>query len=503
MRSTITQILKHRYTMIRSTLYHAKLSAHGSRFLSTLLSKNPNKITVEEIRASNQDDVAGRMSLIKSINHSENSNKQQLIDELIPDFSVYFKLDPSVKNSNEVLLRIIQVNPGRVHTSWDLFQLHSSGPHVSTLLLKTLLNKMINGEIIDQDEKFIIDFDNLYRLQTLLKDHIVNDVSVYEAELNQLLNKLIEDDSVAFIDFLVTDILSPEFTTEYMKTLTNRGSESENCTFLLMFAKIFEQDPALLETEQFIRALDIINFRMDQLESIMLKQTELSQHLSLGFQPLLFKGLDIKMLNYIQESKMDMKPENILLRQKVTESYGIFHNDIDTATNKFHQYQTHANYGIEFVGATLAKVFGYQAIKQNKEVFASVATALVPQDSITVKLLQSLIISQSYFNSETGLTIYNEYINQLSSDLIQNTGRSSKGLLTEAVVLAFLQNNDRSFASLIFDKAIENKVISHESEISTIKKLFKAYSDCFVEDEDWSKAKIKMNEFVLQFMKNL
>ncbi|KAG7661766.1 uncharacterized protein J8A68_004714 [[Candida] subhashii] len=490
--------------MIRTVLHNSRALTSGRRFLSTLLSKNPDKITLEDLKASNQDDIAGRMSLIKSINLSANSNKQQLINELIPDFSIYFKLDPAIKNTNEVLSRIIQVNPGRVHSSWELFQLHSSNlDEISVSLIKNLLNKLITGEAVDQSENYIIDFDNLHRLQTLLTDHIVSDISQYESDLIQLLDKLIQDDSVAFIGFLINDILSPPFIVEYMKTFHDRNTPSENCVFLLMVEKVLEEDPTLLTTEQYIKALDIINLKSEQLEPIMSKQVELSKHLSIEFKPSIVRDLDKKILKYIQESDIDLEAGNILLRQKIIESYGIFSNDTESALKKFHQYQTHASYGIEFVGATLAKVFGYQAINQNKEIYAEVAATLAPPDSMTVRLLQSLIISQSFFKPDSGLSIYNNYINQVGSDLIQNTGRSSKGLLTEAVVLGFLQNNDRSFASLIFEKAIDNKIITYEPEISTIKKLFKAYSDCFVEDEDWSKAKIKMKEFVLKFMKNL
>lgn len=65
-------------------------------------------------------------------------------------------------------------------------------------------------------------------------------------------------------------------------------------------------------------------------------------------------------------------------------------------------------------------------------------------------------------------------------------------------------NNDREFASLLFDKAIENRIITDQLEIATIKKSLKMYSDCFVEDENWDAgAREKMKDEILSYIESI
>ncbi|EGW35701.1 uncharacterized protein SPAPADRAFT_58904 [Spathaspora passalidarum NRRL Y-27907] len=257
-----------------------------------------------------------------------------------------------------------------------------------------------------------------------------------------------------------------------------KSEDIDNHSYLLMFHRLFSIDPALLSGDDYVKALDIINFKQE-------------------------KELSGKILDYINESKIDQEAENLRLRVKILECLGIADDNIEVALQKYHQYRTHATYGLHIVSTAMVKVFGYQAIKQDKNIYSTIAATLVPQDTITVKILQTLIVTKGYFDKDSALELFNDYINQVSADVNQATRRSAKGLLTEAVCLSSLQNNDRSFAQLVFDKAIDNNVISDEHEIAAVKKVFKAYGDSFIEDDDWSKAKVNMNSYVLNYIKNL
>jgi len=66
-----------------------------------------------------------------------------------------------------------------------------------------------------------------------------------------------------------------------------------------------------------------------------------------------------------------------------------------------------------------------------------------------------------------------------------------------------LYDNDRNFATLVFDKAIENGIISDEMETSQIKKVFKVYGEAFNDHEDWENAKPIFKKYVLNYIKNL
>lgn len=69
------------------------------RRLSTLLTRDPNSITVADLRASSlyteesDQNTKNQVELIKAINSSSNTQKQQLFTELVPNFSLFFRLN--------------------------------------------------------------------------------------------------------------------------------------------------------------------------------------------------------------------------------------------------------------------------------------------------------------------------------------------------------------------------------------------------------------------------
>ncbi|ODV78525.1 uncharacterized protein CANTADRAFT_26586 [Suhomyces tanzawaensis NRRL Y-17324] len=133
----------------------------------------------------------------------------------------------------------------------------------------------------------------------------------------------------------------------------------------------------------------------------------------------------------------------------------------------------------------------------------TIGKTILPAEEISIKALQLLIVANSHFNVETALEVYNDYIQKVPKSLNEHTKRSGSGLITEALILGNLYDNDRSFATLILEKAVENGVVSDEYEIAQIKKLYKAYGASFVEDDDWQKAKPIFKQFVLDYMRAL
>lgn len=113
------------------------------------------------------------------------------------------------------------------------------------------------------------------------------------------------------------------------------------------------------------------------------------------------------------------------------------------------------------------------------------------------------MIAHANFDSEKSLRYYNDYIQRVSKGINEHTKRSASGLLTESLILSQLYGNDRNFATLVFEMAIDKGVISDELEISLIKKLFKVYGESFVEDDDWEKAKKNLKTYVLDYVKKL
>ncbi|KAK6459330.1 uncharacterized protein RJT20DRAFT_124553 [Scheffersomyces xylosifermentans] len=518
-----------------------KTAKGQKRYVSKLLTRNPDSITVEDIKSSSlkndegtKEETDGRVSLIKAVNSSNNAAKQDLLNELIPNFSLYFRLAPRgedidnhIINSKEILGRLIEVNPGRVLQSWELFKTFEDRiQEVDHLLVNRVLEKLLNGEKVDstvegeeQDEnaKFKIPLENLEKVHYLLTKYIQQngnvDYVIYQETLVRLIDRLIEDELVVFVDLLLhNDFLSLEFLKNYFGE-RSLNTESANYTYLSIFKKIFETSPEMLTKEDLVSCLDLITDAkgIDEINSKQAKlSTELNEAISVGYEftPVVPSRLQDEILRYIESSNLDLdkSPESLLLRLKVIEIYGMEKDDIDTALKQYHSYQTHDKFGIELVQTKLLQAFAYQAINQDNETFVTVAETLQPTESegLPIKVLQILMIAHSNFESEKSLDYYNDYIQRVSKDLNEHTKRSPTGLLTESLILSLLFDNDRNFASLVFEMAIEKGVISDELEISHIKKLFRVYGDSFVgQDEEWEHARKNLKKYVLNYVRNL
>ncbi|GEQ67091.1 hypothetical protein JCM33374_g754 [Metschnikowia sp. JCM 33374] len=186
---------------------------------------------------------------------------------------------------------------------------------------------------------------------------------------------------------------------------------------------------------------------------------------------------------------------------QLIETHGIDNDDVDSALRKFHEYQSHEKFGLELVQAKVVKAFCYQTFKAHKETFLKIAETLINPDGLAVSTVAQLILAHSRFSSEKSLAIYNDYINLVSRDVNEVTGRSPTGVLTEALMVASLYDNDREFAQLLYEKAVINGFVSDEHEIALMKKVFKVYGDAFVED-DWKVAQPIFGRYVLECIKN-
>ena len=212
-----------------------------------------------------------------------------------------------------------------------------------------------------------------------------------------------------------------------------------------------------------------------------------------------------QVLQYIEKNHLDIDrkdAEALLLRIQLIETYGINRDRMDLALEKFHLYQAHEKFGIELVQTKLVQAFCYQAFKKKDTTLLKIAETLIVADEIPVKSIAHLILANSCFDSEKSLKIYNDYINDVPKTINKNTKRSSSGLLTECMMIASLYGNDREFAQLLFEKAVQNKIVVDEMEIATMKKVFKVYGDAFA-DDSWESAEPRLAQYVLRTIKNL
>lgn len=225
-----------------------------------------------------------------------------------------------------------------------------------------------------------------------------------------------------------------------------------------VFHRLFNTSRDEITADQYTIALNLLNFNNAQLHELFNKTNQLS-----------FIQLTNEILEYIETSKIDELPDSIELRQSIIEVYGISQDNTEMALKKYHYYESHVKLDINKIRFEMIKLFSYQAIKQNSDIWNQVAQTFIPPQ-FTIETLQMLIVLKSYFNINEALEIYNSYINEVSGNINEISKKSPKGVMTESIILGFLLNNDREFAFLIFEKAVENKIMTDELEISQVKK---------------------------------
>lgn len=393
------------------------------------------------------------------------------------DFSLYHTVSkiPLHQWSEEALVSLIENNPGRVYTLENLVKRHLQG-EASARIRELLVKKLLLGEVIDQgEEQYRPSESSIQRAIDLINE--INDPKYYDDSLHHLFKAVLDCDSLDLLVKVESSI--GQWISQHK--LRNLPEEATDVHFLQLAHIIFQEDALLLTKEDICHVLSL-------------------EGLDEKFRPLMDEVLDYVETCHLDFDKNDAN--SLLLRLQLIETYGISRNAVDKMLEKFHAYQAKEKFGIEYVQSKVVKAFCYQSFSKNDATQLKIAETLVLPDGMPVSTVAELIVANGQFSAEKSLEVYNQYIQLVSATLNEVTHRSPKGVLTEALLLSCLYNNDRSFAELVYQKAIETKTISDEHEIAGIKKVFKAYGEAFVED-DWEKAKPLFKQHILKFIKNV
>lgn len=515
-------IQKYRYsnnTQSLSNLYNQlSQNAQVDKPQLTIINDILKNSRIEFEQNQNQEDIDSIHNLIKLVKSHEGlekSEKSAIINNLLSyglkhDFSLYYtaKKFDNHKWSPDALISLIDSNPGRVDQSWDLYLRHGKDVE-NDMLYSKILEKLLLGEKIEiSDNEFEIDVGRLAKSLALVdKLRFPED----NAQLENLIKGLID---LKVVSGLSLSRLKNEFIESKLMQM-----DLDNLSFLKLFRMVFHRSPGILPKEALCKALTIShqldeklvnednkiekkNFQM--LRNVHAEISQLNEVEYSSFDNDSIIQLRKDLLSYLEENRLDMDktPESILIRLKLIETYGMDINDIKLALAKYHTYQTHEKFGIEFIQHKLIQSFCFQAIKESNEHYLKIAETLLTVENIPIKVLQCYIMANSEFNIDKSLEVYNDYIQNVSRSVNEHTGRSPSGLMTESLMLCNLYHNDREFAYLLFDKAVANGILSDEHEIATVKKLFKVYGDSFVED-NWDAAKPILKKYILDSIRSL
>lgn len=442
-----------------------------------------------------EDELKHLHNLVKSSKVNEAMKNELLSHGLQHDFLLYFTLlkGDAHKWDSTALASLIAHNPGRVYESWELFNKYRTEENTGDEVHNAVIDKLLNGELAERSE-FKVPIGNVVKAITILLQMESVDDSIFALFIAKLSEINVLTDAVLL---KVTSDTFPSWLCSHLSSLQGQD-------YIQAFIYIFKKDPALLSKESICKCLDFCGTTSG---IVLNKQAyaELDAAFELGAGSTNIEAMTSEVLSYIETNKLDTDttPESLLIRIKLVEVYGMQIPDgIQKALNKFHEYQTHEKFGIEFVQYKLIQSFLYQAFKEGNETYLKIAQTLMLMENIPIKILQALILVNAKVNAAKSLEIYNDYINKVSTKLNPDSKRSPSGLLTESLMLANLYNNDREFAFLIFDKAVDNKMLSDELETATVKKLFRVYGDAFVEDS-WESAQPKLDLYILNTIRNL
>lgn len=440
-------------------------------------------------------------SLLKSNVSSEVTN-EVLRYGLAQDFSLYFtlaKLDKEHQWNELALLSLIENNPARVHSLLDLVKKHSTGP-VSNAVRQALVRKLLYGENAElRDGEFELTEDSIRKAIGILNE--LSGIEGNEDFLNTIFDFLIANNAVSGARLLELEGLAEWLCQHKLSLITNKVA------FLQVAKLVFDAEPQLLSKEVLSKVLaysaDVKTFEHEPKTSNLLSNLGLNkEQIELTGEQLV--GFGEQVLAFVEEHHLDFDKrdaEALLLRMQLIQTYGIDKNNIQTALEKFHNYQSHEKFGIELVQSKLVQAFCYQSFKYFDEMSYKIAETLVIPDEIPVTTICHLILASSQFDGEKSLQIYNDYIGQVSKKLNQSTNRSPAGILTESMMIASVYENDREFAQLLFEKALANNVVCEE-EIPALKKVFKVFGEAYV-DDSWEKAKPRLLEYVLETIKRI
>lgn len=408
---------------------------------------------------------------------------------LAHDFSLYYTAtkQPHVWDSRS-LLSLIEHNPGRVASGTDLLKKHGENVPLTDAILQAVVRKLLQGEKAEvRNGEFEISAEKIMSAIEFLNQ--TKDVTSSEAELDMLLEQLVAFGAVEALRLVKLD---PE---TFCQWIHGNLDKADAHSFLVMSQIVFDYDPSLLSKGMLSKVLATAG---------TLPQPKKTQVLlEFGVESGSVAEYVDQILQYIEAKQLDVDkrdPESLLLRMQLMETYGIDKNDLDSALQRFHSYQSKEDFGIELVQTKLVQAYCYQAVRSNDKTLYKIAQTLIVPDYLPVSTIAQLILAGGVELDEKSLAIYNDYIQQVSKEVNATTHRSPTGVLTEALMVASLYARDREFAHLLYEKAIASKIISDELEVANMKKVFKVYGDAFADDK-WEVAQPILRDYVLQSIK--
>ncbi|KAH3899231.1 uncharacterized protein SCODWIG_02611 [Saccharomycodes ludwigii] len=401
--------------------------------------------------------------------------------------------------------QIIQFNPGRSMSSWEIFIKYY--PYIEkdinsekcNKVLLTVLSKLIwlDDAAIKDGQKYATPRDILHAIFIIYKlnNQALRDVpkdtikrlydSIIATNSTILLPNFFEkfDQPISTMDDVDISITKAQYLLKNVNNFVKNQAEignPENREDLYKVIELLGHNnlDTLLEPEE-KEACKVIESVYTALTNSQIANFSISSKIEAT--KFLDEILKIAVVNGI--TKKDVK-----LCSTIVKTVGLLYGDMDKALKLYHSFMIHHREDPELLVFASFMTLILKSFEQNNPYLLAAAKAMIPPalDNKTLKLniLRCLILVNCKFNIDESLQLYNENISTLSKkNKEEHTGTipSDSALLTETLILAYLYKGDRDFAHVILDGAMKNKLVEGPTAVKRIKKLLSYYGDVLEE----------------------
>lgn len=431
------------------------------------------------------------------------TSKKEILNRLIERFTKYnyavstlaFKKLLNDKNtlSHESINQLISHNPGRVHSSWDLYNSLKPNESHDTVLV-SLFQKLILGDPVEIKEGLEkIDLEKLIKILNVY-ENIADKSLIDDQSLTILVKELINLDCTA----IITQMCIPSSIIESL-ILDNADDKNniKNIDYLFFYEASINNGISLSGNALLNVFMPISKLQLSTLiESDNLKL--LKEKLGINIPELapLPEVVD-EIREQIQELALDDTSEVMI---NLIKSAGFHSKDLPTAIKYFQHYQSKIPDGTlqqNDLKSAMSLVFVYDCIYKNDPKMVNVAEALVPQTPLpAANNLGSLIMFHAWFgDSDKAFDIYNQALDLFLKPHEGN--ESNRGILVQSLVTVSLLGKELGLANLIKEKSLENDLLDETYEIK-LSNLFKEYGDKCEEYKDEVEFREAMKAIILR-----
>ncbi|SMN18606.1 similar to Saccharomyces cerevisiae YJR003C Putative protein of unknown function [Maudiozyma saulgeensis] len=414
------------------------------------------------------------------------------------------------KLSTEALLQLIEHNPGRIKSSWELFVNNVKDfEEVPDELLAKVLSKVVNFDFADiKDGKktmTVADVTNASYILTNIKDKTLIDQKL----IDRITTAILESNATKCLPVILSYSPSLNVFSQKYEELSNlqtyyifksypfedlRASSS----YVYNLTRATGRPDALKATEEEIETNKLIDEQITNINKSLNKKWTISTP---ELEPDQVEKNFFRILEDLQNgNRID---NDFGLAKLILRIFSLSRGNIEEFMNFYVKCGDKFEERKDEIAFEAYLAYSYKAFKTGDASFLQAAQnwlPKLPQDAILrTNILRVAILTDARFDIEKSLNIFNDNVQNLSKEKNEHEAGSQCDLVTESLILAYLYKQDIDFARMVLDKAMGEKLFSGKAAVRNIKKHLAGYGEA-VENKT---LQIFLDEDICEYLQNL